>query len=78
MTLLTAIEALATEVSVCVGLLYSKCLHQEKVTTIMKTSPVCFHHSAVVQSKNACSFSKNEEKRCKGQIKVTLTMTPEL
>lgn len=38
MTLLAADEALATEVSACVGLRYSKCLHQEKLTTVMKTS----------------------------------------
>lgn len=76
MTLLAADEALATEVSAWVGLLYSKWLHQEKG-----------HHShenksrslfIFPQSKNACSFNKNEEKDCEGQIKAALTMTPEL
>lgn len=38
MTLLAADEALATEVSTWVGLLYSKRLHWEKATTVMKTS----------------------------------------
>lgn len=53
MTLQAAEEALATEVSRCVGLLYSKCLHQEEVTTVMKASHGLF-----------LSFCSGEVRKC--------------